>query len=87
MFAHAYVLAISSSDLRLLIWERDWARSELAKSINSGGRAPEWRGIRFSRAWWTGLPILFILLCCVSVKMKIFEETAVEGRRCLRARS
>lgn len=87
MFAQAYVLAISSSDLRLLIWERDWARSELAKSINSGGRVPECRGMRFSRAWWIGLLILFMLLCCVNVKMTNVEEAAVEGRRCPKARS
>lgn len=49
-FAQAYALAISSSCLRLLHLLRDCANKELASSINSGGREPEWRGMRLLRA-------------------------------------
>lgn len=56
--AHIYVLAISSSDFRLLNWLWLCARRELARSMSSIGSAPEWRGMRFSRAWRIGLLIL-----------------------------
>ena len=49
-FAQAYALAISSSCLKLLHLLRDCASNEPASSINSGGSAPELRGMRLSRA-------------------------------------
>ena len=56
--AHAYVLPISSSALRLLILLRDWASRELANSMSSGGREPGWRGMRLFNACSIGLLIL-----------------------------
>ena len=58
MFAHAYVLAISSSALRFVILLRDCASNELASSMSSGGRGPERRGMISLRAFSTGLLIL-----------------------------
>lgn len=50
IFAHAYVLPISSSALKLLILLLDCTRRELASSISSGGREPGWRGMRLFNA-------------------------------------
>ncbi len=65
-FAQAYALAISSSCFRLLHLLRDCASKELASSISSGGRVPEWRGMRLLRAWMTGL-LIFLGLKTVFV--------------------
>ncbi len=56
-FAHRYVLATSSSALRVH-FVLDCASRDRARSTSSEGRAPEWRGIRFDRACSTGLLIV-----------------------------
>jgi len=45
ILAQANVLPISSSALRFEALVLDCASKELASSINSGGKSPEWRGI------------------------------------------
>ncbi len=69
ILAHAYVLPISSSALRLLALLRDCASRELASSMSSGGNAPLCRGIRLVRACSTDLFMgaLFEVYCCEAV--------------------
>jgi hypothetical protein len=55
IFAHAYVLPISSSAFRLLALLRDCASRELASSMSSGGNEPLCRGIKLVRACSTDL--------------------------------
>lgn len=84
-FAQAYALAISSSCFKLLHLLRDCASKELASSISSGGRVPEWRGMRLLRAWMTGLLIFLGLKtvysfpesCCVVLCLKLKLKAVV----------
>jgi len=56
--AHAYVLATSSSGLRLLALLLDCARREMERLVSSEGRAPAWVGIKPVRARSTSFELI-----------------------------
>jgi len=70
ILAQANVLPISSSALRFEALVLDCASKELASSINSGGKSPEWRGITLLSACSIDLFIVFAFACLLQCSKK-----------------